>query len=472
MTPDLKRSCPVCGGTQYRYLFMRHGVPVLQCEHCGLTGIGEPPASHVPPGLEQPEAAQAPNSAVERKAADALLAALAARGMKPSRMLAIASESHPALAAATARGFTIAARTDPQCLDGSTQLPPADCAIVMFQLERTSNPVRALERLHVALAPGGMLAIVAPSLDSWHARMLGRQWPDWRSDSRWYFDTQTIQSTCLRAGFAEIEWSRGGLPGARIITARRVERAARPLLSIVMPVFNERATFEQTLASVLEKDCQGIDKEIVIVESASTDGTHEVVKQYENRPGIRVIYEDRPRGKGAAVRTGLSQATGTVVLIQDADSEYDVNDYDALIEPVVTFQRAFVLGSRHMGNWKVREFADQPVTSAFFNAGHVLFRTALNLLYGQRLNDPFTMYKVFRRDCLHGLRFECNRFDFDFELVIKLLRKGYVPLEVPVNYVSRSFKDGKKVSAWRDPVTWIRALVKYRFASIYDEPPR
>jgi hypothetical protein len=116
----------------------------------------------------------------------------------------------------------------------------------------------------------------------------------------------------------------------------------------------------------------------------------------------------------------------------------------------------------------MRRFADQPAVSAFFNFGHVLFRTALNAIYGQHIKDPFTMYKVFRRDCLHRLKFECNRFDFDFELVIKLLRKGYVPLEVPVNYASRSFKEGKKVSAWRDPLTWVRALVKYRFASIYD----
>jgi hypothetical protein len=101
------------------------------------------------------------------------------------------------------------------------------------------------------------------------------------------------------------------------------------------------------------------------------------------------------------------------------------------------------------------------------NVGHLLFVGLLNTLYRQRLRDPFTMYKVFRRDCLHGLTFECDRFDFDFELVIKLVRKGYVPLEIPVNYSSRSFKEGKKVSMLRDPLTWIRALVKYRFSSLY-----
>jgi hypothetical protein len=167
------------------------------------------------------------------------------------------------------------------------------------------------------------------------------------------------------------------------------------------------------------------------------------------------------------VRTGLARAAGTMVLIQDADTEYDVDDYDALLEPLLDLRRAFVLGSRHVGSWKVRRFENQPAASAFLNIGHILFATALNVMFGQSIQDPFTMYKVFRRDCLHRLHFECNRFDFDFELVIKLLRKGYVPLEVPVNYASRSFTEGKKVSAFRDPLTWIRALAKYRFASIY-----
>jgi glycosyltransferase involved in cell wall biosynthesis len=194
-----------------------------------------------------------------------------------------------------------------------------------------------------------------------------------------------------------------------------------------------------------------------------------LVERYENTPGVIVIFEDRPRGKGSAVRAGLKRARGTIVLIQDADTEYDVDDYDALLEPILQYRRAFVLGSRHMGTWKMRRFADQPTVSAFFNFGHVIFRTALNLLYRQKLDDPFTMYKVFRRDCLHRLKLECNRFDFDFELVIKLLRKGYVPLEVPVNYTSRSFTEGKKVSAFRDPITWLRALVKYRFGSIYED---
>lgn len=508
-------TCPLCEFTSQVYLFTRHGAHVVRCTNCGLTRLhgdtarqsGEQPT---PTGPDD-----AAPSITDRTAAENYLAIFRARGGAAGGMLAVVDEGHPFLAAAAAQGLAIAARvTADEVERGGIPGGPYQSAVVVSQLERASNPMAVLDAIHGALVPGAVLLLVTPSLDSWPARVLRSQWTEWRPGNRWYFDTQTIQSASLRAGFAEVEWSayqrrytvahvhgrairstptgltriiRRAAPfvpapwrprlgvslpaSGMVVTARRVGRPARPLLSIVMPVFNERATFERTLEAVLAKDCAGVDKEVVIVESRSTDGTRDLVRKYDGRPGITVILEDRPRGKGAAVRTGLQRATGTMVLIQDADSEYDVNDYDALLEPLLTERAAFVLGSRHVGSWKVRRFADQPAVSAFFNFGHILFRTALNVIYRQSIQDPFTMYKVFRRDCLHGLRFECNRFDFDFELVIKLLRKGYVPLEIPVNYESRSFKDGKKVSAFRDPLTWIRALVKYRFVSIY-EPPR
>ena len=154
-------------------------------------------------------------------------------------------------------------------------------------------------------------------------------------------------------------------------------------------------------------------------------------------------------------------------MIQDADDEYDIEDYDALIQPLISGETAFVLGARHGGGaWKMRQFEDQPFAAAFLNFGHWLFTTLVNVVYGLRLKDPFTMYKVFRADCLRGLKFECNRFDFDYELLIKLVRRGYRPIEVPVNYRSRSFKEGKKVNAFRDPLTWLRAIAKYRFQKL------
>jgi len=167
------------------------------------------------------------------------------------------------------------------------------------------------------------------------------------------------------------------------------------------------------------------------------------------------------------VRTGFQYATGDFILIQDADLEYDLEDYDALLEPLIHGREAFVLGSRHGGKaWKMRQFANQRWLSFGLNVGHWFFTSLVNILFWQRLRDPFTMFKVFRRDCLAGLHFECNRFDFDYELLIKLVRKGYTPIEIPVNYRSRSFKEGKKVSMWRDPWTWLAALVRLRLTRI------
>jgi glycosyltransferase involved in cell wall biosynthesis len=205
----------------------------------------------------------------------------------------------------------------------------------------------------------------------------------------------------------------------------------------------------------------------VVVESNSTDGTRDLARGYGRHPRVKLLLEDRPRGKGHAVRTGLRHATGDFVLIQDADLEYDLDDYEALLEPLRRGQTCFVLGARHGGStFKIRSFAEQRLLSAFLNAGHWIFTTLVNVLFGLRLNDPFTMFKVFRRDCLAGLTFECDRFDFDYELLIKLVRKGYRPLEIPVNYRSRSFKEGKKVSVFRDPLTWLWVLARLRLTRI------
>jgi glycosyltransferase involved in cell wall biosynthesis len=245
--------------------------------------------------------------------------------------------------------------------------------------------------------------------------------------------------------------------------------ARRQRLSVVMPVFNERATFPDVIERLLAKEIPGLDLEIIVVESHSTDGTRDEVRKIEGRPRVKVIYEERPRGKGHAVRAALAHATGDFILIQDADLEYDLNDYEILLEPLRSGRAAFVLGARHGMDgktWKMRHFTDQVFVSQVMNFGHLFFTALFNIVYGQRLRDPFTMFKVFRRECLYGLTFESNRFDFDWELVGKLVRSGYVPLEIPVNYESRSFAEGKKVSIWRDPFTYVRACFKYRFVRL------
>lgn len=235
----------------------------------------------------------------------------------------------------------------------------------------------------------------------------------------------------------------------------------------MVPIYNERATAREALDAIVAKQVPGWTKEVIIIESNSTDGTRDVVRGYEGREGVRIILEEAPRGKGHAVRAGLAVATGDVILIQDADLEYDLADYEILLAPLAARTQSFVLGSRHgQGGWALRKFTDQPVQAFVLNTGHWFFTLCINGSLGIWLKDPFTMYKVFRRDCLQDLPLECDRFDFDWELLIKLVRRGHRPIEIPVSYQSRSFKEGKKITYLRDPLTWLRALVKYRFCRL------
>ncbi len=222
---------------------------------------------------------------------------------------------------------------------------------------------------------------------------------------------------------------------------------AQPKLSVVVPVYNERATLSVALDALTVKRIAGWDIEIIIIESNSTDGSRDIALGYRDRPGVTLLLEERPRGKGHAVRAGLARATGDVMLIQDADLEYSLDDYEALLAPIAAGTHHFVLGSRHGGNRLfIRKFDEQVLHAFVLNAGHWFFTALIDLSLGLALRDPFTMYKVFRRECLAGLTLESNRFDFDWELLIKLVRKGYKPIEIPVAYESRSFKEGKKVS--------------------------
>jgi glycosyltransferase involved in cell wall biosynthesis len=237
---------------------------------------------------------------------------------------------------------------------------------------------------------------------------------------------------------------------------------------VIVPVYNEIKTFATLMESLLHKELSGLEMEVIIVESNSSDGTREAALKYRDHPRVKLVLEEAPQGKGHAVRSGLRAATGDYVLIQDADLEYDLEDYDALLEQLTTGRSAVVLGSRHGGRnrLKMRQFTGQFGLSLFLNLGHWFFATLINVLFLQRLRDPFTMFKIFRRDCLYGLEFTCNRFDFDFELLIKLVRKGYRPAELPVNYRSRSFKEGKKVRMFRDPLTWLVVLARLRWMKL------
>jgi glycosyltransferase involved in cell wall biosynthesis len=265
-----------------------------------------------------------------------------------------------------------------------------------------------------------------------------------------------------------------GVDEVTLIRARRRNPVVRAepiaVLSVVMPVFNEALTAGDVIDQVLKLDLGERAVELVIVESNSTDGTRDVVLEYAGRSGVRLILQDEPRGKGFAVRAGLRAATGDVVLIQDGDLEYSVDDYPDLLVPIEAGRAAFVLGSRHIRGRPMRHFEESRATSTVLNVAHWVFTMLFDSFYFVRLRDPFTMYKVFRRECIDDLDLVSDRFDFDWEIVAKLIRRGHVPVEVPVSYESRDFKSGKKVRMFRDPLTWLVALVRFRFVRITPQP--
>jgi len=235
-------------------------------------------------------------------------------------------------------------------------------------------------------------------------------------------------------------------------------------------VYNEAATVGVIVDKVLALDLADIDIELIIVESNSTDGSREIVEKHADRPGVTLVLQDRPRGKGAAVREGFTHATGDIVLIQDGDLEYRVDEYPVVLAPLLAGDVNFVLGCRHARGKPMRVFPEARLKSRVMNAAHWIFTGMFNLVYRTRLRDPFTMYKVFRRSCIDGVLFEANRFDFDWELVAKLVRLGNIPVEVPITYEARGFDSGKKVRFFRDPLTWMVALVKFRFSTLHAAP--
>ncbi len=238
-------------------------------------------------------------------------------------------------------------------------------------------------------------------------------------------------------------------------------------LSIIIPVYNEAATAATLLQKVAAISLPGIEKEIIAIESNSTDGSRALIQKLEADGVLKAIYEDRPQGKGHAVKAGFARATGEWILIQDADLEYDVQDYPALLAPLQQ-GNAFVLGSRHMGkkDWRYRRIGAGRWVGPLIDIGAGLFTHFFNLLYGTSLTDPCTMYKVFRRDCLDGITLVSNGFELDLEIVGKFVLKGHIPIEVPVRYQSRNYAEGKKVRIWRDGVRVLIAIFWFRFSPL------
>lgn len=235
-----------------------------------------------------------------------------------------------------------------------------------------------------------------------------------------------------------------------------------------MPVYNESKTIGQTILG-LESICELIAKpyEILVVESNSTDGTRDLVEELilDIKSGI-LIKQDSPRGKGNAVREGLSFAQGEIICIYDGDDEYNPLDLVRLIKEFENPNCNFVLGNRHNRNEPMRQMSNHKFRAFLMNKAHFFFTWLINFTFRLSLEDPFTMYKLWRSEIFKNIRFTGNRFDFDWELICMAARLNITPVEIPVDYASRDFSEGKKVTFISDPISWILMLIKCRFRRI------
>jgi len=225
-------------------------------------------------------------------------------------------------------------------------------------------------------------------------------------------------------------------------------------LSIVIPIYNERETLETLIAKVNAVD---YDKEIILIDDFSTDGSREILNKYENKEGFKVLYHNHNQGKGAALRTGFSSVNGDIIIIQDADLEYNPTDYGTLIEPIMDGRADVVYGSRFLGG---------PHRVLFFwhSIGNMVLTTLSNMLTNVNLTDMETGYKVFTKKVNDTLTFKCNRFGFEPEFTAKVAKNNFRIYEVPISYNGRDYSEGKKIT-WKDGVAAIWYIFKFRFTN-------
>lgn len=243
-------------------------------------------------------------------------------------------------------------------------------------------------------------------------------------------------------------------------------KKAEPFLSVIVPLYNEESTAKELLTKLIDREWV-MKTEFVLVESNSKDGTREIVQSFADRPNVKIVLEDSPHGKGNGVLLGIKSASGNIIAIQDGDLEYDVNDYDKLLPPIRDYETLFMLGSRYKkDDWRMRKFNDGgKVIADYLNLGQKLLTWLLNTACGCKLTDPFTMYKIFYKDCMYGIDFVGGNFGLDWELVIRFIRKGYSPIEIPIYYKARSYAEGKHIDLFRTPIEGLKALWHCRFAS-------
>jgi len=224
-----------------------------------------------------------------------------------------------------------------------------------------------------------------------------------------------------------------------------------PLLSVVMPCYNERATIEEIIGRVLAVPLR---IELIVVDDGSTDGTREILQRLQRERGFKLVLQERNRGKGAALRRGFQEVTGDLVVIQDADLEYSPEEYPQLIELICQGRADVVYGSRFLGRHRVFLFTHY--------MGNVFLTFVTNLLYNTMLTDMETCYKVMRTEVRRSMTLRSNGFGIEPELTAKIFKRGYRVYEIPITYDGRGYDEGKKIT-WRDGVVALWVLLKYRF---------
>ena len=230
-----------------------------------------------------------------------------------------------------------------------------------------------------------------------------------------------------------------------------------PLLTVIVPVFNECGTIDEILTRVAA--AEPLDKEVLIVDDGSEDGTSERLKEWEGREGVAVYRHESNQGKGTAIRTALAQARGKYVIIQDADLEYDPNDYVELLRPLIEETADVVFGSRALGR-REYEATDRRLLNPY-RLGVAVLNVSVRLLYGRRITDEATCYKMFKAQDLRAMDLQCERFEFCPEVTAKALRMGLRIIELPIRYSPRGKQAGKKIGL-RDAFEAFRTLWKWR----------
>ena len=226
-------------------------------------------------------------------------------------------------------------------------------------------------------------------------------------------------------------------------------------LSIIIPVFNERKTIPTLIAQVFAADIGNVEKEVIVVDDGSNDGTDTILKE---TPGIILLRHKKNKGKGSAIRTAIQNATGEIILIQDADLDYDPRDYQSLIQPILDNRAEVVYGSRRLKK------DSNKTAGVLFLVGGISLTLLTNLLFpSARLTDEPTGYKIFCGELLRNMELQCKRFEFCPEVTCKVLKRGIKIVEVPINYTPRRVLEGKKIRL-RDGLQAIWTLLRYKYS--------